>query len=847
MKTLRKKPPGPASWLLKVLAAQDEPFPIHGDFDEEYYEIVREKGTAAARRWYWVHFFRSLPFFIKDAIYWRFVMFRNYLKIALRHVKQHKGYSLINVSGLAIGMACCILILMWVQDELSFDRFHKNADDIYRLTTTTPLSVWASSPWALMPTLKKDFPEVNKGTWYGEWIIPVRYEEKAFNERCALVSPEFFEIFTFPFKEGDPKSAFASLNSAVITERTAQKYFGEIDPIGRVIHFDNRVDLAVTGVIEDVPPNSSMQFDFLTHPVHLMGERRLQTWSADCASYLLLHRDVNADEFGQKIKDTINKHRGENMYKLYVGLQPLKKVHLYSLYGTDPVVYVVLFSAVAVIVLLIAGINFVNLSTARSSKRAKEVGMRKVIGATRKDVLRQFFGESVLLAVFALVMAVFLVCLALPAFNSLAEKQLSLNFAQNFEILVGILLIAVLTGILSGIYPALFLSSFQPVSALKNTAARGSKGGRFRKSLIVIQFTASIVLIISTTVVFKQMHFIRSTDLGFNREQIVTIRTSRELRRNYQPVKQELLKDSRIQNVTAASSMPLNVGNNNPVYWEGRAAEDPVQMNFACVDYDYFETFDMTMAHGRSFSEDFATDGRNYIINEAALKLTGLQDPVGKMFSMGRNEGELVGVVKDFHGTSLHSEIRPIVFCVYQNLPYFNLFVKISSAGIPETIANIKKTVNKFDPNFIFSFSFLDEEFNRQYRNEERLGNIFNYFTFLAIFVSCLGLFGLASFTAEQKTKEIAVRKILGASVSKIVGMLSKEFLILVGMANIIAWPLAYVLMKKWIQSYSYHTHIGLWMFFGAGVIALLIALFTVSYQSIKAASKNPVESLKYE
>jgi putative ABC transport system permease protein len=847
MKVFRRKPPGVVSRLLNVFDTQDEPYPIHGDFDEEYYEIVQEKGTAAARRWYRGHFFRSLPFLVKDAIYWRFVMFRNYLKIALRHISRYKGYSFINVFGLAIGMACCILILLWVQDELSFDKFHENADDIYRLTTTTPTSVWSSSPWALMPTLKEEFPEVNKGTWYGETENPVRYEEKAFNEHCALVSPEFFEIFSFPFKKGDPKTAFANLNSAVVTERTAEKYFGEKDPIGQVIHFDNRVDLVVTGVIEDVPPNSSLQFDLLTHAAQVFGEQRLQTWSADCASYALLHRNVNAEEFGRKIKDTINKHLGENMYKLYAGLQPLKKVHLYSLNGTDPVVYVYLFSAIAVIVLLIAGINFVNLSTARSSKRAKEVGMRKVIGATRNDVLRQFFGESVLLAVFALVMAVLLVYLALPAFNSLAEKQMSLNFAHNFEILVGILLIAVLTGILSGIYPALFLSSFQPVRALKNTAAKGSKGGRFRKGLIVIQFTASIVLIVSTTVVFKQMHFIRSTDLGFNREQIVTIRTSRELRRNYQVIKQELLEDRRIQNVTAASSIPLNVNNNNPVYWEGRTAEHPEQMNFACVDYDYFETFDMKMAHGRSFSKDFPTDRKNYIINEAALKLTGFRDPVGKMFSMNQNEGELIGVVKEFHGTSLHSDIRPIVFCLYQNLPYFHMFVKIDSADIPETIANIKKTINKFNPNFIFSFSFLDEEFDRQYRNEERLSQIFNDFTFLAIFVSCLGLFGLASFSAEQKTKEIAVRKVLGASVSKIVGMLSKDVLILVGMANVIAWPLAYVLMKNWIRSYSYHTRIHIWMFFGAGIIALLIALFTVSYQSIKAALKNPAESLKYE
>jgi putative ABC transport system permease protein len=303
----------------------------------------------------------------------------------------------------------------------------------------------------------------------------------------------------------------------------------------------------------------------------------------------------------------------------------------------------------------------------------------------------------------------------------------------------------------------------------------------------------------------------------------------------------------RIKHVTAASSMPLNINNNNPVYWEGRTDDRSEQMNFACVDYDYFETFGMEITYGRSFSPAFPTDKGNYIINEKALKMTGLQYPIGKMFSMGRNEGKLIGVVKDFHGTSLHSDIRPVVFCLYKNLPYFQMFVKISATDIPGTIASIKNTVTRFTPNFIFSYSFLDEEFDRQYRNEERLGHIFNYFTLLAIFVSCLGLFGLASFTAEQKTKEIAVRKVLGASVARIVGMLSKEFLILVGIANVIGWPTAYVLMKNWIQSYSYHTQIHIWMFFGAGMTALIIALFAVSYQSIKAASRNPVESLKYE
>jgi putative ABC transport system permease protein len=343
------------------------------------------------------------------------------------------------------------------------------------------------------------------------------------------------------------------------------------------------------------------------------------------------------------------------------------------------------------------------------------------------------------------------------------------------------------------------------------------------------------------------MNFIQTTDLGYNREQIVTIRTSREMKDNYQTIKQELLRDQNITHVSAASSKPLNISNNNPVYWEGRTAERQQQMNFACVDYDYFETFDMEMSLGRSFSKEFPTDMSNYIINEAALKLTGFENPIGKMFSMWRYKGELIGVVKDFHGTSLHNDIRPIVFCLYKNMPYNNLFIKVKSTNIPETIESIKNTVTKFAPNFIFTYSFLDEEFNRQYQNEARLGNIFNYFTFLAIFVSCLGLFGLASFVAEQKTKEIAVRKVLGASISTIVGKLSKEFLILVGIANLIAWPFAYLLMDNWLQSYSYHTNMEIWLFVGAGLIALIITLITVSYQAIKAAIKNPVDSLKYE
>ena len=466
-------------------------------------------------------------------------MFKNYLKIALRNIKQNKGYSFINISGLTIGMACCILILLWVQDELSYDKFHDNSGTIYRLPTTTPTSVWSSSPWALMPTLKKDFPEVIKGTWYGETTRPVKYKKEAYYEKFALVSPDFFEMFTFTFIKGDPKTVFSDLNSVVISEKSAQKYFGEENPLGKVVHFNNSVDLAVSGVIKNVPTNSTMQFDFVTHPIHTSGANRLKTWSADCASYVQLHKNVNANEFDSKIKDTININNPRTTYKIYTNLQPFKDIHLRALNGTDPILYVYLFSAVAIIVLLIACINFMNLSTARSFKRAREVGMRKVIGATRKDVIRQFFGESILLAIIALIFAILLVSLVLPNFNTLAEKQLNLNFTQNINLLFGIFLITILTGIFSGVYPALYLSSFQPVTVLKNAIAKSSKGRFFRKSLIIIQFTASIILIISTTVVFRQMNFIQTTDLGYNREQIVTIQTSREMKDNYQTIKQD--------------------------------------------------------------------------------------------------------------------------------------------------------------------------------------------------------------------------------------------------------------------------------------------------------------------
>jgi putative ABC transport system permease protein len=510
-------------------------------------------------------------------------------------------------------------------------------------------------------------------------------------------------------------------------------------------------------------------------------------------------------------------------------------------------VYVYVFSAIAVIVLLIACINFMNLTTARSSIRVNEIGIRKVCGGDRNDLIKQFLGESMCLALMALICAVVLVYFLLPGFNSLAAKQLEFNILHNGTLLAGLVLLAVFVGLVAGSYPALYFSSFQPDRVLKNTFQTGSKKSGLRKTLIVTQFTASILLIIATTTIYKQIQYIRSKDLGFSKDQILVVRARRQLMTNYNTVKERLLANPDVLQVSAASSIPLNVNSNNPVYWEGRGPDSYVRMNFVCVDYDYFETFDMEMSYGRSFSREFPTDRENYIINEAALKLTAYKDPIGKMFSMWEKEGTIVGVVKDFHGTSLHNDIRPIVFVMYQNLPYSNWFIKIRGSRIAESMDFVKKTIAAVVPGYPVEPEFLDEHFQRQYIDEGRLGKILTSFTGLAIFISCLGLFGLVAFMAARRSKEIAIRKVLGASIWSVMRILSREFIILVVLANIIAWPLGLFVMSRWMRNFSYHTSIGLGVFIAAGTAALVIAILTVSHQAFRAATANPADRLRNE
>jgi putative ABC transport system permease protein len=639
-----------------------------------------------------------------------------------------------------------------------------------------------------------------------------------------------------------------------LTEEMAAKYFGDEDPIGKTIKADNQWDFQVTGVMKNIPSNSHLQFDFLipfifgrelNYTVDRWGNSQFRT-------YVQIQTGVPVQEVIQKIsghlfeKPTIEKDARLN-------LQPLTRIHLYSNYEFDSahgdITYVTLFSIVAFFILLIACINFMNLATARSGNRAKEVGMRKVAGAHKTDIIKQFYGESILLAFIALLFAVIFVWLLLPAFNNLAAKELSMNITGNLSILLGLLCIAMLTGIISGSYPALFLSTFQPVMVLKGLRLSGSKGSVFRKILVVFQFSLTILLIICTTGVYNQINYMRNKKLGYNKEHMIYFGMRGDMREKFDSVKNELLQNPNILGVTASSNVPTYgyTFSNSLWRWEGQSPDEEILMRAVFIDVDYFKTFGMEIAEGRSFSKEFPTDATEAImVNEEAVKAMGMEFPIGQRLSIGDNNFKIIGIVKNYHFRSLRQEIDPLIL-IYSPENSRALFARLKSEQIPQTIGYIENAWKKFAPGYPFNYRFLDEALDGLYRSEQRIGTLFRYFSILAILISCLGLLGLASFMAEQRTKEIGIRKVLGATASNIVALLSKEFTKWVIVANIIAWPIAYFALDKWLQSYAYKTNVALWSFILSGALALLIALATVSYQSIKAALANPADSLRYE
>ncbi|MCK4645264.1 MAG: ABC transporter permease [Candidatus Aminicenantes bacterium] len=788
-------------------------------------------------------------------------MFKNYLKITLRNIKRHKSYSFINIAGLAIGIASCILILLWVQDELSYDKYHEYADDLHIVATSLQFGKETGhstgAPPAVAPSLKAEYPEIiNSGRIQnGSRSMLIRYGEKLFRERIRFGESSLFQMFSFPLIKGDPQSVLDAPHSLAMSEDMASKYFGEEDPLGKIVTVDNTYDFTVTGVFENIAPYSSLRFNFIASFEflrELIRENFIDTWS-NCSFINFVQLDPNTDyrEFSQKISGRVKTaDKGSN---ITLFLAPYKNLRLHGLMGrSGRIPQVRMFGIIAFLILLIACINFMNLSTARSGNRAKEVGMRKVVGAQRKDIIWQFFGEAGLMSFIALALALSLAQLFLPAFEKVSGKSLSLF--SNVWSLAGIFCITLLAGLFAGSYPAILLSSFKPVEVLKGTLQSGASGGVFRKVLVVAQFSISIALIIGTVVIFKQLNFLNDRDIGLNKEHIVYIPLSGNLAQTAEIFKGEMLRHQNIHQVTLSSHVPTGVyWNGNGWNWEGRLPDVDPLVTYMGVDLGFIETFQMEMADGRFYSPDSRPDTLNVVVNENFARLMGEESPVGKQISQEDDKlmprvYTVVGVIKDFHFKPLYEEIGPILLFFRQKwIAARYMFMRIGAKNVEQAMAHIEKAHIKFNPDFPFQFRFLDEDYDNLYRGQAQFGKIVRYFAGLAIFISCLGLFGMASFMAQQRTKEIGIRKVLGASVSRIVLLLTKEFAKWVLVANIIAWPVGYILMRNWLQNYPYRISIGVTIFLFSAVATLGIALLTVGFQAVKAAVANPADSIRYE
>ncbi len=854
MKKHQPKLPKFGDWLLKLSARYDVNLHLRGDFDEEFSLICETKGFVRAWFWYWTHLLRSLPVFIKDILYWRFVMIINYLKLAIRNIKRHKGYSFINIAGLALGVASFILIMLYLQFELSYDKFHKNADNINQVLVhleKNPNRQFFTMPLPLAPAIKDNFPEVIETTRFESMgSVFLSYQNRNFYETSMLAAdPSFFKMFSFPFLQGNPDSPLEDPYSIVISEAQAKKYFSNEDPIGKVLRMNNQQELTVTGIIKNVPDNSTLEFDFIV-PLELkilIQERRHDHWGQfSTPTFIELRENVNINALNIKIADLLNERllkQGQLWDKNIVSMLPF--AGRYFFFYSDKT-YVYIFSLVAFFILIIACINYMNLTTARSANRAKEVGVRKITGANRKSLIFQFLGESLLLSFTSVIFGILLVFLFLPVINSLVGTELVLNRPFILLVLVGLVLF---TGIAGGSYPALFLSAFQPDKVLKGHLTSNLRRKNFRRLLVVIQFSLSIILIAGTGVVHKQISFLKNKTIGYDKEHIIRISMRGESRRYYKVFKDELLQDERILGVTgSAQGLPFFYHREGGgVDWEGKDPNNKVGVCANVVDYDFTETLKIDIVDGRGFSREFPTDVREAcLVNEEMAKLMELESVDGASIKYYSNEIKIIGVMKNFHFKPLFNLIEPL-FLRLDPEEIRSVLIRIPAENISSSLAFIENTWKRVIPLFPFEFNFLEETVDRTYRRIERTGKLTNNFTILAVFIACLGLFGLASFMAEQRTKEIGIRKVIGASVSNIILLLMKEFTKYVLIANIIAWPVAYYFMNRWLENFPYRTKFGLDIFIFSATLTFILALLTVSYQSIKATVANPVDSLRYE
>ncbi len=737
--------------------------------------------------------------------------------------------------------------MLWVRYELSYDKFNKNSERLYRIDFTTVqkeyYGLYQSGP--LAKYLKDNFPEIENATVYSEFKNKLSVGTKGFFSTGSIVSQDFFWMFSFHLEEGDQNTILEAPNSIVISKSFAEKIFGQDNPIGKTIKLNDQPGYLVTGVFTDIPKTSSLQFDFVMPFSNAPDWMKM--WDRKCVqTYILLKKYASFDDVNNKISGLMDKFNPTWKNVLY--LFPLLNIHLYGPGGGGPIIYIYIFSLFGILVLIVACINFMNLSTARSEKRMKEIGIKKTVGSSRIELIKQFMTETLSLSFISLLLAIGIIELFLPYLNNLLGIHIVMDYSVSIIfILFGI---AFLTGLISGSYPAIYLSSFNPILILNNRNTKGEKRSYIlRRILVIAQFSFSIFIICCVLLIGKQLNFLQSKNLGFNKSHVLMISTRGALQQKIPIVKEELLKFPFIKSaaVSATDLTSFQGAGSGPVDWEGKTPDKLVEVGFDFVDEDFSKTFQIKMKEGRFFSKDFTTDISDaFVVNEAAVKAMNLKDPINKKLTtwFGR-KGKIVGVISDFNTESLKNEMAPLVLIPTNTANY--LCLRISSANIAGEIQSIKKTIKKIVPDDPFEYHFLDKQIDNLYKTEQMTGKLTMFIAVLAIFLSCLGLFGLAIFSSEQRTKEIGIRKVLGASIINVLFMLTKDFTKWILIANIIAWPAAYYVMSKWLQGFAYKIDIGVWIFILSGIIALAISLFTISFQAIKAATVNPIKSLQYE
>lgn len=800
-------------------------------------------------------------------------MLRNYLKIAIRNLLKYKAFSFINISGVSLGLTCFLLLALYVKDELSYDRFHEHSDRIYRLNRTflandgtESLRLGHAAP-PFGPLVKQDFPQVEQVVRLLETGALVKYGENSFpEEQMFAAEANIFKVFTFKVNGGNPEKALENPFSIMFSKPMAEKYFGNEDPIGKIVRLDNQFDYTVTGVFEPLPSQSHFHPNFLVsfstlNDDRVYGAEGLRTnWGNNSFStFLLLPKHFDPQRLISAFPAFQNKHVGPNTSKYSVlTLTKLTDIHLRSHLDSEveangDIQYVYLFSAIAIFILLIACINYMNLATAKSATRGKEVGMRKVIGAERSQLIKQFLSESVLLVVISVAFAFLIMMLCLPVFNDFTKKQLTVSALVDPGFLGILLGITAFTGIVAGSYPAFFMTSFQPIAVLKGRIASALKNGQLRQTLVVVQFAIAVVLIISTAVVYNQMNYIQNYKLGYSKDQVVTFSMPDDSTIDIEAIRQRFKENTAVMEVGRSSRIPSGrLLDSWDAYVMKGDSMAPTEINIKSlsVDEDFIPAYQIEMAAGRNFSRQHATDRTNgFVLNATAARLLGWKNPedaIGNRFGYGKIRGQIIGVTKDYHFESLHQKVAPIVM-FYQPGRLGRVSIQVAGGNIKSAISHLESVWKERFPEVPFQYEFLDQRFANLYAREQTQQLLFGVFAGIAIFISSMGLFGLSMFMAELRTKEIGVRKVLGASVSSIVGLLSQDFLKLVLIAILIASPIAWYGMKTWLQDFAYHTEIKWWVFPLAGILSIAIALFTISFQSIRAALTNPIKSLKSE